>query len=316
MPPPLRHDVVFESHGTRCAGWFYVPDGEGPFPTVVMAHGLGCVKEMRLDAFAERFRAAGYACLVFDYRHFGASDGEPRQLLSISRQLEDWAAAVAFARSQPQVDPDRVVLWGSSLSGGHVLEVAADDPRVAAVISQVPHVSGYASLRSERLTTVARLSIHGLYDSVRALLRQPPHYVLSSASEGETGLLNAPGECEGYLGLVPDGLAFDRRVAARFVLAIGLYSPGRALPRLQMPTLVQVARGDLTTPAGPAIEACERAPNATLIQYGGGHFDPYTEPLFGKVVGDQLDFLARHVEPLAGQAEGSAPRAAAGDEHA
>ena len=109
-----------------------------------MAHGLAGVKEMRLDAYAERFAAAGYHVLVFDYRHFGASQGRPRQLLDIRRQHEDWGAAVSYARARPEVDADRIVLWGTSLSGGHVLAVAG---RVgaAAVISQVPHVDGLAS---------------------------------------------------------------------------------------------------------------------------------------------------------------------------
>ena len=293
----MRQEVEFDSQGTRCAAWLYVPEGAGPSPAVVMAHGLGCVKEMRLDAYAERFEAAGYACLVFDYRHFGASGGEPRQLLDIGRQHQDWAAAVAYARGLPDVDADRVVLWGSSLSGGHVLAVADRDPRVAAVVSQTPHVDGLASLRAERPATVARLAVHGLYDAVRGLLGRTPHYVLSTASGGETGLLNAPGASAGYLGLVPEGMPFDRRVAARFVLGIGLYSPGRALPRLAMPTLVQVALGDKTTPALPVIEACAAAPNATLREYATDHFQPYTEPFFSDFVRDQLDFLAQHVPP-------------------
>ena len=291
----MRHEVEFDSQGVTCAAWLYVPEGEGPFPAVVMAHGLGCVKEMRLDAYAERFVEAGYLCLVFDYRHFGASGGEPRQLLDISRQLQDWRAALAHARALPDVDPDRVVVWGSSLSGGHVLSVADADPRVAAVISQTPHMDGLASMRAEKLRTVARLSAHAAYDSLRSLFGRTPHYVLSTASEGETGLLNAPGASEGYLGLVPEGMPFDRRVAARFVLHIGLYSPGRALPRLPMPSLVQVSLGDKTTPAIPVIEACAGVPRATLREYATGHFQPYTEPFFSDFVQDQLDFLAEHV---------------------
>ena len=293
----MREEVAFDSQGTRCAAWLYRPDGPGPAPVVVMGHGLGCVKEMRLDAYARRFAAAGYAVLAFDYRHFGASGGEPRQLLDIGRQLADWTAAVAYARALPGIDPDAVALWGTSLSGGHVLAVADGDPRVAAVISQTPHTNGFASMRAERLGTVARLSAHGLYDSVRGLFGRTPHYVLSTASGGETGLLNAPGASAGYLGLVPEGTPFDRRVAARFVLAIGLYSPGRALPRLPMPALVQVALGDKTTPALPAIEACAEAPRATLKEYATGHFQPYTEPFFSEFVRDQLDFLAQHVPP-------------------
>ena len=101
-----RTDVRFPSGDSECAAWLYTPPGAGrsPLPVVVMAHGLGAVREMRLDAFAERFAAAGYAVLVFDYRHFGASGGEPRQLLSVRRQRADWRAAVAYARGRDDLD--------------------------------------------------------------------------------------------------------------------------------------------------------------------------------------------------------------------
>ena len=99
-----RLDIGFDSGGTTYRGWLYLPDSSAPPPVIVMAHGLGAVKELRLDAFAERFCAAGYACLVFDYRHFGASDGTPRQLIDIDTQLADWAAAVAYARTRPELN--------------------------------------------------------------------------------------------------------------------------------------------------------------------------------------------------------------------
>ena len=102
-----REDVVFISHGERCAGWFYSAEGVERASCVVMAHGLAAVKEMRLDAYAERFAAAGHHVLVFDYRHFGASTGEPRQLLDIGRQHEDWAAAVGV-RPQPSRGGSRI----------------------------------------------------------------------------------------------------------------------------------------------------------------------------------------------------------------
>jgi dienelactone hydrolase len=84
-----RSDVTFESAGTRCAAWLYRPveSGGGPAPCVVLAHGFSGVRDQRLDAYAERFAQAGLAALVFDYRYFGDSDGEPRQLLDIRRQL-------------------------------------------------------------------------------------------------------------------------------------------------------------------------------------------------------------------------------------
>src|SRR5437763_8133511 len=105
-----RQDIAFDSAGDRCAAWLYTPSGEGPYPIVVLAHGFGALREARLWAYAERFAAAGMAALVFDYRHFGASGGEPRQLLDVERQHADWRAAIEFARGLEGVDPERVVL--------------------------------------------------------------------------------------------------------------------------------------------------------------------------------------------------------------
>jgi hypothetical protein len=113
-----------------------------------MAHGLGAVREWRLDAFAERFAAQGWVVLVFDYRYLGASEGSPRQLLDIGDQLDDWRAALAYGRSLPEVDPDRIALWGTSFGGGHVLRVAGEDHGVAAVVAQCPFTDGPASLIS------------------------------------------------------------------------------------------------------------------------------------------------------------------------
>src|SRR5688500_3720583 len=74
--PSLRQDVCFRSGGVSCAAWLYRPasSSEHELPCVVMAQGFGGTREMRLWAYAERFVAAGYAVLAFDYRHFGGSE--------------------------------------------------------------------------------------------------------------------------------------------------------------------------------------------------------------------------------------------------
>ena len=149
-PRADRSELYFRSGDARCHGWLYMPDGTSPEarpPIIVMAHGLGAVKALRLSAFAERFQAKGYACLVFDYRHFGESEGEPRELLSLDRQREDWRAAVAFARSLSEVDARRVVVWGTSFGGGHAIVTAADDADIVAAIAQCPFTDGLASAR-------------------------------------------------------------------------------------------------------------------------------------------------------------------------
>ena len=156
------------------------------------------MKALRLDAFAERFRNAGYACLVFDYRHFGDSSGEPRELLAIDRQLEDWRAAVAFARCLPECDADRVILWGTSFAGGHVTITAADDPRIAAVIAQNPFTDGRASAMTLNVKSVARVTALALRDLAARRLGAAPVRVASVAQPGEAGLMTAADAMRGY----------------------------------------------------------------------------------------------------------------------
>ena len=141
-----RTEIRFRSGEADCAGVSIRPATSEPAPCVVLAHGFGAVKEGGPIRSAERFAAAGFAALAFDYRHFGESGGEQRQLLSAKRQLEDWRAAIAHARTLDGVDPDRIGLWGSSYSGGHVIALAADDPSIKAAISQSPHTDGIRTL--------------------------------------------------------------------------------------------------------------------------------------------------------------------------
>ena len=144
-----RRDIEFDAEGVTLRGWFYPAEGAGsPGPAVVMAHGFSAVKEMYLDRFAEVFAAAGLNALVFDNRCFGASDGEPRQEIDPWAQVRDYRNAITYLHTVPEVDPDRIGIWGSSYSGGHVLVVAAIDRRVKAVVSQVPLISGHANLRA------------------------------------------------------------------------------------------------------------------------------------------------------------------------
>jgi dipeptidyl aminopeptidase/acylaminoacyl peptidase len=136
--PAPRRDITFASGGVACRAWLYTPAGPRPAPLIVMAHGLAGTRRCGLEPFAEKFAAAGFFVLVFDYRRLGDSGGSPRQLINIRSELEDWAAAVACARGLPGVDAARIALWGTSLSGGHVVVAAARDGGIAAVSAQCP----------------------------------------------------------------------------------------------------------------------------------------------------------------------------------
>src|SRR4249920_1389703 len=153
-----RRDIEFDAEGVTLRGWFYPASGSAAqAPTVVMAHGFSAVKEMYLDSFAEVFAAAGLNVLVFDNRNFGASDGEPRQEIDPWAQVRDYRHAITYVRQLPGIATDRIGVWGSSYSGGHVIVVAALDRRVRAVVAQVPLVSGWRNvLRLVRADLVAQ----------------------------------------------------------------------------------------------------------------------------------------------------------------
>jgi len=164
----IRSEDAFYSHSTRCAAWVYRPlsPSSANLPVIVMAHGFGCVRALRLPTYAQRFAAAGYVVVVFDYRYFGDSDGQPRQLLDIPAQLDDWRAAIGWARTLEGVDPQRVVAWGTSLSGGHVITLAGTGTPLTAIIAQGPHVDGFAATRAAGMRQAARLLPAALEDSV------------------------------------------------------------------------------------------------------------------------------------------------------
>jgi dienelactone hydrolase len=291
----MATDVEFPSEGVRCAAWLYRPTGEGRLPLVVMAHGFSATRELRLDAYAERFCAAGLGVLLFDYRHFGASDGAPRQLLDVGRQHADYHAAVAFARSLDWVDPDRVALFGSSFSGGHVIAVAADDQRVAAIVSQCPYTDGLASLGKIPPVTAARVTALALKDQLGAAAGRGPTYVPAVGEPGSVAAMSTPDARPGFEALRPAQTRWENRVAARVFLQVPLYRPGRLARRLSCPALFCVCDNDSVAPAKQTLKLVAAAPRGEIKRYPVGHFEVYLGEAFERAVLDQTAFLRSHL---------------------
>lgn len=290
-----RTDIMFDSQGSYCAAWLYYPDNPGPYPCVILASGLGATRDMHLDIYAEHFVQAGLAALVFDYRHFGASEGEPRQLLDIKQQLADWAAAVSYARTLDNIDPERIALWGTSFSGGHVIEIAALDQRIAAVVSQVPFVDGIVTALAQGFRHMLQSLVAGVRDELRQLRRQSPYYIKTVGATGTLAAITSPGAEESYRTAAPENSQWQNRVAARILLQIALYRPIKAAPRIQCPLLICICEHDLLTPPKPAAHASQLAPQGELHSYKGSHFDIYTGEVFEQAVSDQCRFLTRHL---------------------
>ncbi|BBZ28909.1 alpha/beta hydrolase [Mycolicibacterium madagascariense] len=290
-------DVAFPSGADTCAAWLYLPErteGERP-PVVILGHGLGGVREMRLDAFAECFCEKGYACLVFDYRHFGASTGDPRQLINIDRELADWRAALAYVRSHDEVDGSRVALFGSSFGGGLVIDVAAADGGVSAVISQCPFTDGFASARAGGAVSTARVSVRAIRDVASATFRRRPVMVALAGPPRSAALMTAPDCGPGYAALADLAPTFRNEVCARFALDIARYFPGRRAKDVNCPIFFALCRDDSVAPASATRRHAQRAHRGEVVEYPCGHFDIYLGDPFERAVTDYIDFLKRQL---------------------
>lgn len=297
-----RLDVSFESGGLQCGAWLYLPetDDSGPSPCVVLGHGFGCVKRLRLDAFARRFCDAGLTALAFDYRHFGDSEGQPRQLIDIERQLEDWRAGVAFARGLVTVDRHRVALWGTSLGGGHVVAIAATDPEIAAVVSQIPFTGGVGVARNTGLVHSLRLTVAGLRDELRARRGRDPRYIPLYGPPATLAAMPTSGMLERVEALTEGRV--DNRYAPRVGCRLGGYTPYRELDRVGCPVLVCTSRN------GASWSAVAEMSRVTVRDYPVGPFEIYDGAAFERAVNDQRDFLARHLLHADSEAPSAAPK--------
>jgi alpha-beta hydrolase superfamily lysophospholipase len=282
-----RRDLTFQVDGSVCAAWLYPPgDSTAVVPIVVMAHGLSGTRRDRLGPFAERFADAGIAALVFDHRGFGDSGGEP-DLFHPKRQLEDWRGAIAFARSLPEIDPDRVATFGSSMGGGNALAAAAEDPRVAAAVSQVPFLDMVRQAHRPSARVAAQAMLAAMLGRHLPAVGRPD----------EPAFINAPGGETGWRHVVAIGedSRWRNRVSARWLLGRP-YRPARHAAKLHCPWLVCVGEADRVARPSPAIAAARRAPRGELRTYPGvDHFDIYDGPQHEAVVADEIAFLHHHL---------------------
>jgi uncharacterized protein len=300
----MRQDIEFDAEGVTLRGWLYLPDGSGdPVPTIVMAHGFSAVKEMFLDRFAEAFAAEGLGALVFDHRNFGASDGEPRQEIDPWAQVRDYRHAISFTQTLPEVDADRIGVWGSSYSGGHALVLGAIDKRIKCVACQVPLVSGFSNIqRLVRQDFLAANRAAFEQDRAARYRGEPPAMIpvvdpnplavsaLPTTDSwewfSETGKNQAP--------------AWSNEVTLRTVEMFMEYEPSAFLERISpTPLLMVVAAGDHITPTDLALAAYQRASEPKkLVLLPGGHFDAYIKD-FDAASGAACQWFLQHLGSLA-----------------
>jgi uncharacterized protein len=274
-----RQEVEFTAEGgVTLRGWLFVPEGPGRHPAITMAHGYAGVRDHGLERFARAFAADGFVVLLHDHRGFGASDGEPRQDVDPWRQIADWRRAISYLETRPQVDPQRIGLWGTSYAGGHAIVLGATDRRLRAVVAQVPTISGYEQgLRRIPPDGVAALEESFDDDERRQFRGVPPaRQAIVSADPNVPASYRAQEAIDFYTQPAPEGV-WANNVTVRSTRAARMYEPGAWISRVSpTPLLLVVALSDAITVTDLALTAYERALQPKkLVTIPGGHFDPY-----------------------------------------
>jgi dienelactone hydrolase len=296
--PPRTTVRIPTASGDEIEAWVYRPEGDGPHPAIVMAHGFAGVKAGGLEPFAERFCREGFTAVAFDYRGSGGSSGQPRDVISVPRQREDYRTVIDWAIAQPDIDTAQVFIWGTSFSGMHAVEIAATDTRLRGAIAQCPLVDGLAGTGTVPPTRLLRLLAVGMLDRLGSLVGRPPLYIPASAAAGEFGAIANEDAIAGLpLITPPEGTDWHNRVAARSLLGLGAHRPVRKAAKIRCPILLVVPETDTIAPVGPALRVADRAQKGELYRSRGGHYGPYEGgDDHDNVLRVEVEFLHRHTQ--------------------
>lgn len=291
----IREDVDFYSNATRCSAWLYLPKEEKDrkCPVIVMAHGLGGVREMRLNTYAECFSAAGYACLLFDYRNYGASDGDKRQRINVKEQLADWDCAINFIKKSDKVDGSKVLLFGSSFSGGHVITLSAKRKDILAAIAQCPYTNTQATLGTLSPLTALKTIPLVIADLLSCLTGYHPVMMKLCDAPGKTAMMAVPDYKE-FFEQISANSSFVNKAPARTLLEFLKYSPGRYTKDIEKPIYYAVCKKDTLAPANATIKCAKQSPKAAIKEYNCGHFGIYLGDVFEQAVKDYIVFFNKH----------------------
>ena len=206
-----------------------------------------------------------------------------------------------YARGHDAIDPQRIALWGTSLSGGHVLSVAATDPLIAAVVSQVPLIDGWHRGRTLRqrlqwdiVWRTAQFTAAAVIDVIGARRGKAPHLVPVVADARRVAVFTEPYAKVAFEALGGERVGWRNALAPRFLFELPRYRRGTA-ERLQMPVLMCLGDNDLQASSRYAAHIASLMPLVEIRHYPVGHFDVYLGALCDEIISTQVEFLHRHL---------------------
>lgn len=297
----MRQDVNFKSKGMECRGWLYLPDDtkdNDKLPAIVMAHGFSAVKEQILPNFAERFVNAGFATLVFDYRFFGDSEGEPRCQLFPLEMVEDYRNAISWISGHPSVNPDCIGIWGTSYSGGLVAYVGAIDKRAKAVVAQVPSITGPEARRISNLEKWNAVGDFLLQDRIARYSTGKVNYMKVVAPEGEPCILPGQENYDAFMEMVDIAPNWRNEITLESLEKIREFDPVSMIHLIAPRALLVIAaERDNLIPIDTVKASFEKVGQPkNLIIYPILHFEIYSDPWLSKAANTAIDWFKEQLK--------------------
>ncbi|MDD3167832.1 MAG: alpha/beta hydrolase [Eubacteriales bacterium] len=299
MIPKCRQSINITVDNTQISGWLYLPeDIRESVSCVILSNGFCGTKDAVLEDYALRFVDVGVAAITYDYRYFGESGGEPRQLFNGIKQMEDLRAVIEYARTQENIDADKIVLWSTSAAGRYGIILAAEDEKIAGVISQCPSLDHSKDdkliLKREGIGYFFKIFVHAQRDKGRSRLGLSAHFIPAVGKPGSFALLNAPEAFEGYQSLTSESEYFINKICGRSMLMMQGPDVTKLAQNVKCPVLILVCEKDTTVSSDSYKKVAEiLGEKATVIKYPVGHFDMYSGAVFNNAVESQIDFLKR-----------------------
>lgn len=286
--------LYIKSGENLIAADFYRPKNIIKPVVIIMAPSFAGLRQFKLGQYAQRFAQAGYAVVIFDYRFWGASTGAPRELISLEYQIDDWKKVIQFLSSSDQVDARKIVLWGTALSGGYVLTLAAQLKNIYAIMVQTPFVDGVASAKLYpmlQLLKVLKLSSQDYMGSKIGASAK----TLSVVHPSALCFMPSQSSYQGYMSIINPDYYWSGEVPARVFFHLIRYRPIQVVMDIQIPVLFIAAKYDHLIPIESSREAVGNM--SQVIQYYEwdiSHFDLYRPQWLEKSISTQLEFLHQH----------------------
>lgn len=298
--------IEFESQGATLRGRLYLPETNSKkHPVIIMAHGFTTtISGMTADKYAERFREAGFAVLLYDHRNLGISDGEPRQEINFWMQAKGYIDAIDFVSKQPEINPQKIAVWGASMSSREAFLVGTVDERVKAVIMMIPALGEEIPKQDKDGSQYAFAKATLLNDDIKSL-PQTTTERMPIVSSDQISTPSALTELTAYRWFIEYGGRFGTNwqnvVSFSNIDTPEDFNLGQCAPHLKAPIMMVVATNDEMNGANTKVTA--HVYNTITqpkewIDIDGGHFGLlyYPSELFEKSSKAQIDFLKRHLD--------------------